>query len=87
MWRIGCEPLFAEITAGAPSIDRIVPASNAREEAGKVIFKDEKRNNRMRIEILNYFISSVTTDDERAEVLGLPKGCRILERAKIIPET
>ena len=41
----------------------------------------------MRIEILNYFISSVTTDDERAEVLGLPKGCRILERAKIIPET
>ncbi len=51
-----------------------------------MIFKDEERNNRLRNEILNYFISSVMTDDERADVLGLPKGCRIRERAKIISQ-
>ena len=49
-----------------------------------MIFNDEERNRRLRKEILQYFISSVMTDDERAKLFGLPQGCRMRENAKII---
>lgn len=49
-----------------------------------MFFKDFERNQKLRAQILQYFISSVMTDDERAELLGLPTGCRIREGAKII---
>jgi len=47
-------------------------------------FKNNERNNTLRGQILNYFISLLMTDDERAKLLGLPEGCRIRENAKII---
>jgi acetyltransferase-like isoleucine patch superfamily enzyme len=49
-----------------------------------MIFKEDERNRNLRTQILQYFISSVMTDDERAELFGLPKSCRIREGAKII---
>jgi len=42
------------------------------------------RNNDLRVDILGRVISQFLTDDERAEYMGLPKGCRIREGAKII---
>jgi acetyltransferase-like isoleucine patch superfamily enzyme len=48
------------------------------------MFKNEKRNNDLRNDILTRFISNVMTDDERAKLFGLPEGCRIREGAKII---
>ena len=38
----------------------------------------------LRNQILKYHISEVMTDVERAQLLGLPEGCRIRERAKIL---
>ena len=48
------------------------------------LFKNEQRNNNLRKDVLNAFISGVMTDDERAELYGLPEGCRMRENAKII---
>ena len=48
------------------------------------MFKDDERNNNLRNDILNRFISSVMTDDERAKLFNLPEGCRIREGTKII---
>lgn len=48
---------------------------------------DRERNNKLREDILRRLISLVMTDDERAEYLGLPEGCRIRESAKIIDPT
>lgn len=50
----------------------------------KKLFKDDERNQMLRSQILTYSLSQVMTDDERAEMLGLPEGCRIRENAKII---
>lgn len=47
-------------------------------------FNNNERNNLLREQILQYFISSVMTDDERAKLFGLPKGCRMRENAKIL---
>lgn len=38
----------------------------------------------LRNQILTYHLSEVLTDVERARLLGLPNGCRIRERAKIL---
>jgi acetyltransferase-like isoleucine patch superfamily enzyme len=38
----------------------------------------------LRNQILTYLLSEVLTDRERARLLGLPEGCRIRERAKIL---
>lgn len=48
------------------------------------LFKDNERNRILRSQILTYAISQVMTDDERAQLVGLPEGCRIRENAKII---
>lgn len=48
------------------------------------MFKNNERNNNLREDILTRFVSGVMTDDERAELFGLPEGCRIREGAKII---
>ena len=48
------------------------------------MFMDTDRNKSLRSQILQYFISLVMTDDERARLLGLPQGCRMRENAKII---
>ena len=45
---------------------------------------DTDRNNALRAEIAQRFIAQLLTDDERANLLGLPEGCRIREGAKII---
>lgn len=39
---------------------------------------------RLRAQILNYHATELMTDRERAQFLGLPNGCRIRERAKIL---
>ena len=48
------------------------------------MFKTDERNNLLRPNILKQFISNVMTDDERAILWNLPKGCRMRENAKII---
>lgn len=48
------------------------------------MFKDDDRNKNLRNYILKQFVSGVMTDEERAELWGLPKGCRMRENAKII---
>lgn len=45
---------------------------------------DENVDPVLRKQILNYHMSSVLTDAERAVLLGLPEGCKIRENAKII---
>ncbi|OGR00519.1 MAG: acetyltransferase [Deltaproteobacteria bacterium RIFOXYA12_FULL_61_11] len=47
-------------------------------------FLDDPRNTSLRSFILRQFISGVMTDEERARLWGLPKGCRMRENAKII---
>jgi acetyltransferase-like isoleucine patch superfamily enzyme len=49
-----------------------------------MIFNEKKRNKNLRTQILQYQISTVLTDDERAKLFGLPTGCRMRENAKII---
>ncbi len=49
-----------------------------------MIFLEDERTTKLRPEILKYFISSVMTDTERAQLLGLPSGCRVRENAKIL---
>lgn len=48
------------------------------------IFKDDDRNKNLRSYVLKQFISGVMTDEERAQLWGLPKSCRMREGAKII---
>jgi acetyltransferase-like isoleucine patch superfamily enzyme len=48
------------------------------------MFKDEERHRLIRPYVLGQFVTSVMTDDERAEYWGLPAGCRMRENAKII---
>lgn len=48
------------------------------------MFKIKDRNNQLRPNILKQFISNTMTDDERADLWDLPKGCRMRENAKII---
>ena len=45
---------------------------------------DPNTDIRLRHQILTYHMSEVLTDVERANLLGLPEGCRIRERAKIL---
>lgn len=44
---------------------------------------DSTRNRELRTQIFRRFFSQLLTDDERASLEGLPKGCRIREGAKI----
>lgn len=46
--------------------------------------EDNERARTLRGDILKRAMSFVMTDDERAALFGLPKGCRIRENAKII---
>jgi acetyltransferase-like isoleucine patch superfamily enzyme len=50
----------------------------------KKLFEEVERNQKLRSQILTYVTSQMMTDDERAELLGLPEGCRMRENAKII---
>ena len=45
---------------------------------------DEDTDPKLRNQILLYHMSDILTDRERARLLGLPEGCRIRERAKIL---
>lgn len=51
--------------------------------AGKMVI-DKNTDQELRSQILIYHMSSVLTDRERAKLLGLPEGCRIREKAKIL---
>lgn len=48
------------------------------------MFKEDDRHRLLRPYVLKQFVSGVMTDDERAELWGLGKGCRMRENAKII---
>jgi acetyltransferase-like isoleucine patch superfamily enzyme len=50
----------------------------------KLNFKDTHRTASLRKYILRNLLASVMTDDERAEMFGLPEGSRVRESAKII---
>ncbi|MDP2440558.1 acyltransferase [Rhodoferax sp.] len=57
----------------------------------KVIWKSEDfklsgtvRSRGLRLELLTRALSAVMTDDERAQLNGLPAGCRMRENAKIL---
>ena len=45
---------------------------------------DDKTDPALRNQILTYKLSEFMTDRERAQLLGLPEGCRIREHAKIL---
>ena len=45
---------------------------------------ESERNKRLRSQLLQRFFAQLLTDDERASLEGLPKGCRIREGAKIL---
>lgn len=45
---------------------------------------DKNTDSELRHQILTYHLSSILTDRERANLLGLPDGCRIRENAKIL---
>ncbi len=45
---------------------------------------DPNTDPELRNQILTYLLSEAMTDRERARLLGLPEGCRIRERAKIL---
>jgi acetyltransferase-like isoleucine patch superfamily enzyme len=47
-------------------------------------FIDSERNKSLRSYVLSQFISNVMTDEERAQLWGLPDGCRMRENAKIL---
>jgi acetyltransferase-like isoleucine patch superfamily enzyme len=47
---------------------------------------DDDTDPQLREQILRYHLSEVLTDRERARLLGLPEGCRIRERAKILAQ-
>lgn len=48
------------------------------------LFKNDEVNNNLRFTILRQFVSQVMTDRERANLWGLPEGCRMRENAKIL---
>jgi len=48
------------------------------------LLKDSERNQTLRKDILKRFLAQLLTDDERAELNRLPRGCRMRENAKII---
>ena len=49
-------------------------------------FKNLTRNKLLRFKILKNLSSIFLTDDERAEYLGLPEGCRVREGVKIFSQ-
>ena len=49
-------------------------------------FKYFDRNKLLRHRIFKTLLSSFLTDDERAEYLGLPEGCRVREGAKFFSQ-
>ena len=55
-----------------------------KKNISNLFLKDSKRKNKIRHNILDNVANLLLTDDERAEALGLPIGCRIREGAKII---
>lgn len=48
------------------------------------VLSESERNKNLRNYVLKQHISSVMTDEERANLWDLPKGCRMRENAKII---
>jgi acetyltransferase-like isoleucine patch superfamily enzyme len=59
---------MSEITGGEPKMFQL----------------DEDFDPKMRNQILLHYAASVLSDRERARLFGLPEGCRIRERAKIL---
>lgn len=57
---------------------------NSLQNSINIPLKNNERNTKLRPDILKKIIGECLTDDERAEYLGLPSGCRIREGAKII---
>jgi len=49
-----------------------------------VFMQDNDRSRGIRPDIIRRFLSYCLTDDERAQIYGLPPGCRLRENAKII---
>lgn len=53
-------------------------------QSDSLALADNERTRRLRPQILKRLLALVMTDDERAQDLGLPAGCRVRESAKII---
>lgn len=53
-------------------------------KSDKFKLSDTDRTRALRRELLTRAVSSVMTDDERAQLYGLPAGCRMRENAKIL---
>jgi acetyltransferase-like isoleucine patch superfamily enzyme len=53
-------------------------------KSDKFKLSDTDRTRALRRELLTRALSSVMTDDERAQLYGLPPGCRMRENAKIL---
>lgn len=53
-------------------------------ESAELNFSDSERARSLRRELLTRLLASLMTDDERAQLHGLPIGCRMRENAKIL---
>lgn len=53
-------------------------------ESAELKFSDSERARGLRRELLTRLLASLMTDDERAQLHGLPVGCRMRENAKIL---
>ncbi len=62
----------------------IVEMAKALWSSENLHFFDTERTRGLREDILRNLLSLAMTDDERATMLGLPRGCRVRESAKII---
>ncbi len=53
-------------------------------DSAELKFADTPRSRALRRELLTRALATLMTDDERAQLHGLPKGCRMRENAKIL---
>lgn len=62
----------------------ILDLARALWDSDSLRFVDTERTRALREDILCRLLALAMTDDERANLLGLPEGCRVRESAKII---
>ena len=67
-----------------PVKDQLLALLKELWESAELKFLDTERTRGLRRELLTRLLASLMTDDERAQLHGLPTGCRMRENAKII---
>jgi acetyltransferase-like isoleucine patch superfamily enzyme len=76
------EQLSSYLRSCSEGVQALIEALLVRLSSLKL--KQDARNRAIRLDIVNRLVGQLLTDDERAEMMGLPLGCRIREGAKIL---